>query len=62
MEGGRMTAATFVAVTALGWVVLIAIIVAIFHGAKWIDKAIDEEMNVIAGTPSGFDRGAQREE
>lgn len=57
-----MTAATFVAVTALGWVVLIAIIVAIFHGAKWIDKAIDEEMNVIAGTPSGFDRGAQREE
>ena len=48
-----MTAATFVAVTAFAWVILIAIIVAIFHAAKWVDNQVEEEMNVIAGTPSG---------
>lgn len=51
-----MTAATFVAVTALGWVVLIAIIVAIFHGAKWIDKAIDEEMDQVFSVRGGRDK------
>ncbi len=57
-----MSAATFVAVTALAWVVLIAVIVALFHGWRWIDSAIDSELNAIAPAPCGHSKGEQREE
>ena len=61
-----MSAPTFVAIIALAWVVLLALIVALFHGWRWVDRAVDEEMNGIfsvrGGTPSPPGRGAQREE
>lgn len=56
-----MTAADFVALIALAWIVLLAAILALFHGAKWLDRVIDEEMNAIAPAPWGQHR-RQREE
>lgn len=50
-----MTAAD-VALAIFAWVVLIALILAFFRGAKWIDKTIDEEMNAIAPAPCGLEK------
>ena len=56
-----MTAAQYVAVIVLAWVVLIAGIVAFFRGAKWLDKTVEEEMNAIAPAPWCSDRKGERE-
>ena len=48
-----MSAATFVALIALAWIVLIALVVSLFHAQRWIDKAIEEECNAIAPAPCG---------
>ena len=55
-----MSAAAFVGLIALAWVVLIAVIVAIFHAGKWIDNAIEEECNAIAPAPCGLERKGER--
>lgn len=60
-----MTAAD-VALAIFAWLVLIALIVAFFRGAKWIDRVVDEEMNQTfsvrggAHGPPGI--GVQREQ
>lgn len=61
-----MSAASYVAIIALAWVALIAAIVAVFHGAKWLDQVIDSEMDQVfsvrAGARGPAGRGVQRED
>lgn len=61
-----MSAEAFVALIALAWIVLLALIVAIFHGAKWLDQVIDSEMDQVfsvrAGARGPAETGVQREE
>lgn len=56
-----MSAAAYVLVMCIAWIVLIALVVSLFHGWRWIDNAIDEELNAIAPAPWG-NRGEQRED
>lgn len=55
-----MTPAQIVSLIVLSWLVLIALIVALFHGWRWIDNAIDTEMNAIAPAPWGSNRKGER--
>jgi len=55
-----MSPAAYVVVMCIAWIVLIALVVSLFHAQRWIDKAIDEEMNAIAPAPCGLERKGER--
>lgn len=61
-----MSPAAYVVVMCIAWIVLLALIVAIFHGAKWLDQVIDSEMDQVfsvrAGARGPAETGVQREE
>lgn len=57
-----MSAWAIVAITILSCVVLLVLLVAGFRGWRWIEDAIEEEMNAIAPAPCGHSRGEQRED
>ena len=56
-----MTAATIIGLGIVAWVILLALILALFHGWRWIDDALDTEMNAIAPAPWGSNRKGERE-
>lgn len=48
-----MSGAVYAIAIVLAWFALLAAVVAIFHAQRWIEDAIEEEMNAIAPAPCG---------
>ena len=41
-----MSAQAIIAIGIVAWLILLALILALFHGWRWINDRIDEEMNL----------------